>query len=67
MKIDGHQHFWQFDLVRDAWIDDTMSVIQKDFLPEDLNPILIENGFDGCVAVQADQSETFFARFSSTK
>ena len=58
MKIDGHQHFWQFDLVRDAWIDDTMSVIQKDFLPEDLNPILIENGFDGCVAVQADQSET---------
>jgi len=58
MKIDAHQHFWQFDPVRDAWIDDTMSVIQRDFLPKDLNPILIENSIDGCVAVQADQSET---------
>ena len=58
MKIDAHQHFWKFDPVRDAWIDDTMSVIQRDFLPEDLQPLLIENGIDGCVAVQADQSET---------
>ena len=58
MKIDSHQHFWQFDPVRDAWIDDTMSVIQRDFLPEDLQPLLTENSIDGCVAVQADQSET---------
>ncbi len=58
MKIDAHQHFWQFDPIRDAWIDDTMSVIQRDFLPEDLGPILFENRMDGCVAVQADQSET---------
>ena len=34
-----------------------MSVIRKDFLPEHLQPILEENGFDGCVAVQVDQSE----------
>jgi len=58
MKIDAHQHFWIFDPVRDAWIDDTMSVIQRDFLPRDLQPILGENNIDGCVAVQADQSET---------
>ena len=58
MKIDAHQHFWQFDPVRDAWIDDTMSVIRKDFLPKDLQPLLSENNIDGCVAVQADQSET---------
>ena len=58
IKIDAHQHFWQFDPVRDAWIDDTMSVIQRDFLPKDLHPILTENSIDGCVAVQADQSET---------
>jgi len=58
MKIDAHQHFWQFDPVRDAWIDDTMSVIRRDFLPEDLEPILTENNIEGCVAVQADQSET---------
>ena len=58
MKIDAHQHFWKFDPVRDAWIDDTMSVLQRDFLPKDLQAILTENNIDGCVAVQADQSET---------
>ena len=58
IKIDTHQHFWQFDPIRDAWIDDTMSVIQRDFLPKDLQPILTENSVDSCVAVQADQSET---------
>jgi len=57
MKIDSHQHFWQFDPIRDAWIDDTMSVIQRDFFPEDLQPLLTGNNIDGCVAVQADQSE----------
>ena len=57
MKIDAHQHFWNFDPVRDAWITDDMKVIQKDFLPDDLEQTLVKNGFDGCVAVQADQSE----------
>jgi len=57
MKIDAHQHFWVYDRVRDSWIDDTMKVIRKDFLPSDLAPIYKKNGIDGCVAVQADQSE----------
>ncbi len=56
-KIDAHQHFWIFDPVRDSWINDDMSVIQRDFLPADLEPVLSKNGIDGCVAVQADQSE----------
>ncbi|MEO6329201.1 MAG: amidohydrolase family protein, partial [Ginsengibacter sp.] len=34
-----------------------MGVIKKDFLPHDLKPLLQQNNFDGCVAVQADQSE----------
>ncbi|MES1225181.1 MAG: amidohydrolase family protein [Bacteroidota bacterium] len=56
--MDAHQHFWKFDPVRDSWITDDMSVIQKDFLPEHLKPILESNGVLGCVAVQADQSES---------
>lgn len=56
MKIDAHQHFWKYDPVRDSWITDEMSVIRRDFLPGDLQPILSRNGLDGCVAVQADQS-----------
>jgi L-fuconolactonase len=55
--IDAHQHFWKFDPVRDAWITEDMDVIRKDFLPEHLAPVLERNGVEGCVAVQADQSE----------
>jgi len=56
--IDSHQHFWKYNSKRDAWITDDMSVIQRDFLPEHLGPILTKNSIDGCVAIQADQSET---------
>ncbi|WP_119791621.1 amidohydrolase family protein [Flavobacterium anhuiense] len=56
-RIDSHQHFWKFDPVRDSWIDETMQNIQRDFLPKDLEPLLKENEFEGCVAVQASQSE----------
>jgi L-fuconolactonase len=57
LKVDSHQHFWIFDPVRDSWINDEMRVIQRDFLPADLLPVLKANGMDGCVAVQADQTE----------
>jgi len=57
MIIDSHQHFWNYDPQRDIWINDSMEVIRKDFLPNDLKPILQENGVDGCIAVQADQTE----------
>jgi L-fuconolactonase len=57
LRIDSHQHFWKFDPVRDSWIDESMAVIQRDFFPIDLEPILKKNNIDGCVAVQADQSE----------
>ena len=57
MVIDSHQHFWKYDPVRYSWIDDSMKILRRDFLPSDLGPILKNNGVDGCVAVQADQSE----------
>jgi len=56
MRIDAHQHFWKFDPVRDSWITDDMAVIQKDFLPGDFQRVLKNNGFDGSVVVQSDQS-----------
>lgn len=56
-KIDSHQHFWKYHPVKDAWITDDMKVIQRDFLPANLLPLLEENGIDGCLAIQADQSE----------
>lgn len=57
MKIDSHQHFWHYRPQRDTWIENHMGKIRRDFLPSDLAPRLKENDFDGCIAVQADQSE----------
>jgi len=57
MTIDSHQHFWRYDPVRNKWITEEMSRLRRDFLPMDLIPELRANGMDGCVAVQADQSE----------
>lgn len=57
LRIDAHQHFWNFDPVRDIWITEDMSVIRRSFLPTDLLPLLQQHALDGCVAVQADQSE----------
>ncbi|WP_100614165.1 amidohydrolase family protein [Confluentibacter citreus] len=62
MIIDSHQHFWHYEPVKHAWIDDDMATIRKDFMPSDLEVVYKEHGVDGCVAVQADQtlSETDF-------
>jgi L-fuconolactonase len=57
LKIDSHQHFWQYDRKRHDWITDDMAAIQRDFLPADLEPILAGHAVSGCVAVQVDQNE----------
>jgi L-fuconolactonase len=57
MKIDSHQHFWKYDPSRHAWINEEMSAIRKDFQPYDLEPLLRKYQFDGCVAVQVDETE----------
>ncbi|WP_373517465.1 amidohydrolase [Pricia sp.] len=56
MTIDSHQHFWKYNPESHAWIDDAMTTIRRDFLPSELKSVCIENGIDGCVAVQADQT-----------
>ena len=58
MNIDSHQHFWRYDPRRDAWITEEMSVLKRDFLPEDLIPQLRANRVEGSIAVQASQSES---------
>jgi L-fuconolactonase len=57
MTIDSHQHFWRYDPGRDGWIADEMAVLKRDFLPKHLMAELQGNHVEGCVAVQADQSE----------
>ena len=56
MKIDAHQHFWNFNEKDYGWIGEQEAVLKQDFLPKDLAPILKANNIDGCVAVQARQT-----------
>jgi L-fuconolactonase len=56
MRIDSHQHFWQFDQAAYPWIGPGMSVLRRDYLPADLAPHLAAARIDGVVAVQAQQT-----------
>lgn len=53
MRIDSHQHFWKYDPVQYAWIDDGMKTIRRDFLPEHLAEEIARAGIHGTIAVQA--------------
>ena len=57
MRIDSHQHFWRYKPAMDRWITDQMSVLRRDFLPDELGKELRTNGVDASIAVQVDQSE----------
>jgi L-fuconolactonase len=55
--IDAHQHFWNFNPVRDGWITAEMKELQRDFLPDEIDRVFKQNKVDGSVLVQADPSE----------
>jgi len=54
--IDAHHHFWKYKPEEYGWIDDTMSVLKQDYLPEDLELELHKTNTSGTVVVQARQS-----------
>jgi len=58
MKLDAHQHFWEYNMAEYGWIGEEMNAIRQSFLPQDLEPILVQSGMNGCIAVQARQSLT---------
>jgi L-fuconolactonase len=62
MRIDAHQHFWRYRREDFPWMDARMDVLQRDWLPQDLRPLLDMHRIDACIAVQAraDEQETDF-------
>ncbi len=56
MRLDSHQHFWKYNSAEHVWMTDRMRALKRDFLPEDLKPLLKTIDFDGCIAVQARQN-----------
>ncbi|MEP2531463.1 amidohydrolase family protein [Shimia sp.] len=57
MKIDAHQHFWKLDRGDYDWLTPDLAPIFRDFLPDDLAPLLKANGVDGTIVVQAAETE----------
>lgn len=55
MRLDSHQHFWQYDPGQYPWIRPDWP-IRRSYLPADLAPELAAAGLDGTVAVQARQT-----------
>jgi L-fuconolactonase len=56
MHIDAHQHFWMYSPAEYDWIDDSMTALRRNFLPDDLDPELKNAGFAGSITVQARQT-----------
>jgi L-fuconolactonase len=54
LTIDAHQHFWQLSKPFDyGWLDaPTHAPIRRDFLPEDLAPLIRASGVDRTIVVQ---------------
>lgn len=56
MAIDAHHHFWRYSPREYGWISDSMSVLRRDYLPDDLRREASAAGADGVVSVQARQT-----------
>ena len=54
--IDSHHHFWHYDPEEYGWISESMNVLRRDFLPEDLRRETEAAGVEGVVSVQARQT-----------
>ena len=54
MRIDAHQHYWDISLLDYAWMPPGPSLIRRNYLPADLEPVLADHHFDGTVLVQAN-------------
>ena len=56
-RIDSHQHFWNYHPQKQTWMTNEMQAIKRDFLPQDLRPLLAGCQLNGSVAIQASQHE----------
>ena len=54
--IDAHQHFWQLGRFDYPWMTRDLGVLYRDYLPDDLAPILLQHHITQTVVVQASNS-----------
>ena len=56
MIIDAHHHLWNFNTKDYGWMDDSMEVLRRDYLPAELEAEIEKTKVIGTVVVQARQS-----------
>lgn len=56
MIVDAHHHFWDPTRRRYPWMGDELAAIRRPFGPDDLRPLLEDNGIDRTVLVQTISS-----------
>ena len=57
MRIDSHVHLWRFEAEQYPWISTDMRSLKQDRLASDLRPLMVDQGIDACVAIQAREKE----------
>jgi len=57
LRVDSHQHFWSVRRGDYGWLNPAMGSIYRDFRPADLIPLLMRNGIDKTILVQAAPTE----------
>lgn len=55
--VDAHQHFWRLDRGDYGWLTPALVPLYRDFMPEQLAPLLQRHGVAGTVLVQAAPTE----------
>lgn len=55
-RLDSHHHFWRYVPSEYEWIDESKTLIRRDFLPEDFKRELDEAGVSSAISVQARQT-----------
>src|SRR5690554_5687337 len=55
LKIDAHNHYWRYNPKDYSWIDESMTILKKDFSPIELKPAQEKYNINGLVAIQARQ------------
>src|SRR3954463_16165263 len=52
LTLDAHQHYWQVGRFEYGWTGQGVPVLDRDYLPEELEPQLESSGVSGTVVVQ---------------
>ncbi|MCC5869243.1 MAG: amidohydrolase family protein [Gammaproteobacteria bacterium] len=57
MIVDAHQHFWSLQRPDYTWLTPELAPLYRDYLPQDLQPLLAASGVQQTVLVQAAATE----------